>query len=453
MEEIITTITELLAAKKIAELRSFFAETEPADIAAALKEFDDEKLPVLYRILPKDVAADVFVEMDGDEQEYLIKSFSDRELREVVNELYLDDAVDIIEEMPATVVKRILANTNADNRKIINELLNYPKDSAGSIMTTEYVDLKSDMTVGQAFARIRRTGVDKETVYTCYVTDYKRKLLGIATVKEMILSGEDAKIEDIMDTNIIFCTTTEDKEDVAEKIKKYDFLALPVVDKEDRLVGIVTVDDAIDVMVDEATEDIEKMAAVLPTEKAYLKTSVFSIWKARAPWQLLLMISATFTGMILNNFEDKMTAFPALIAFIPMLMDTGGNTGSQAAVTVIRALSLGELQFRDLVKVIWKEIRVAVLCGAMLALACFIKIQLIDVLIMGSSISLLSSAVVCITMLVTVFCAKLVGCTLPILSDRIGLDPAVMSSPFITTIVDAISLLIYFNIASLLLKL
>ena len=421
-------ITELLEAKKIAELRALFAEMEPADIAAALEEFDDEKLPVLYRILPKDVAADVFVEMDGEEQEYLIKSFNDRELREVVNELYLDDAVDIIEEMPATVVKRILANTNAQDRKIINELLNYPKDSAGSIMTTEYVDLKSGMTVGEALERIRKTGVDKETVYTCYVTDNKRKLKGIATVKEMILSGNDAKIEDIMDTNVIFCTTTEDKEEVADKIKKYDFLALPVVDKENRLVGIVTVDDAIDVMVEEATEDIEKMAAVLPTDKSYLKTSVFSLWKARAPWQLLLMISATFTGMVLNTFEDRLTAFPVLISFIPMLMDTGGNTGSQAAVTIIRSLS--------------------VLCGAMLAVACFIKIQVVDVLIMGANVNLISCAVVCVTLFVTVFCAKLVGCTLPILSDKIGLDPAVMSSPFITTIVDAISLLIYFNVAS-----
>ncbi len=444
-------ITELLEAKKIAELRALFAEMKPADIAASLKEFDDEKLPVLYRILPKDVAADVFVEMDGDEQEYLIKSFNDRELREVVNELYLDDAVDIIEEMPATVVKRILANTNAQDRKTINELLNYPKDSAGSIMTTEYVDLKSGMTVGEAFERIRKTGVDKETVYTCYVTDNKRKLQGIATVKEMILSGDDARIEDIMDKSVIFCTTTEDKEDVADKIKKYDFLALPVVDMENRLVGIVTVDDAIDVMVEEATEDIERMAAVLPTEKSYLKTSIFSIWKARAPWQLLLMISATFTGMILNNFEDRMTAFPALIAFIPMLMDTGGNTGSQAAVTVIRSLSLGELGFSDIFRVIWKEIRVSVLCGAMLALACFIKIQVVDILIMGADISLASCAVVCVTLFITVVCAKLVGCTLPILSDKIGLDPAVMSSPFITTIVDAISLLIYFNVASTLL--
>ena len=441
-------ITELLEAKKIAELRALFAEMEPADIAAALEEFDDEKLPVLYRILPKDVAADVFVEMDGEEQEYLIKSFNDRELREVVNELYLDDAVDIIEEMPATVVKRILANTNAQDRKIINELLNYPKDSAGSIMTTEYVDLKSGMTVGEALERIRKTGVDKETVYTCYVTDNKRKLKGIATVKEMILSGNDAKIEDIMDTNVIFCTTTEDKEEVADKIKKYDFLALPVVDKENRLVGIVTVDDAIDVMVEEATEDIEKMAAVLPTDKSYLKTSVFSLWKARAPWQLLLMISATFTGMVLNTFEDRLTAFPVLISFIPMLMDTGGNTGSQAAVTIIRSLSLGEIEFSDILKVIWKEIRVSVLCGAMLAVACFIKIQVVDVLIMGANVNLISCAVVCVTLLVTVFCAKLVGCTLPILSDKIGLDPAVMSSPFITTIVDAISLLIYFNVAS-----
>lgn len=448
------TITELLKEKRIPELYHLFEEMAPADIAEQLKRFEDEKLPVLYRLLPKDIAAEVFVEMEADEQEFLIQSFTDKELREVINELYLDDAVDIIEEMPASVVSRILRNTRPADRKVINELLNYPKDSAGSIMTTEYIDLKSYMTVKDAFNKIKQVGLDKETVYTCYVIDQFRKLVGIVTVREMLFADDHIKIESIMDTNIIYAGTADDKEDVVSMMQKYDFLALPIVDAEKRLVGIVTIDDAIDVLEEEATEDIEKMAAITPTKEdvPYLKTSVLSLYKARIPWQLLLMISATFTGIIITSFEKKLAAVTVLTAFIPMLMDTGGNTGSQSSVTIIRAISLKEIEFKDIFKIIWKEIRVAVLCGFTLAIVNFLKILLFDGFIMGNEdITVAITAVICITLVLTVFCAKFVGCILPLVSYRLGFDPAVMSSPFITTIVDAISLLIYFQMASMLL--
>ncbi len=445
------TVIALLEEKKFSELYRLFEQSEPADIAACLQSIENEKLPVLFRVLPKDIAAEVFVEMDSDEQEMLIRSFSDKELREVMNDLYLDDAVDIIEEMPATVVSRILANTSPADRKTINQLLHYPKDSAGSIMTTEYVDLKADFTVGQAFARIRAVGPDKETVYTCYVTDQTRHLSGIVTVRDMLFAGNDAIIGDIMDKSVIFSHTADDKEEVADKMRKYDFLALPIVDAEQRLVGIVTIDDAIDVMEAEATEDIEKMAAITPTgDTSYLKASVFALYRSRIPWLLLLMISATFTGMIISGFEAKLSVFTVLTAFIPMLMDTGGNTGSQASVTVIRAISLKEIEFRDILKVIWKEMRVALLCGVTLAAVNFIKILLIDGLLLGNAaVTVTVALAVCVTLVLTVFCAKLVGCVLPLLSYRLGFDPAVMSSPFITTIVDAISLLIYFRAASI----
>lgn len=448
------TITELLKEKRIPELYHLFEEMAPADIAEQLKRFEDEKLPVLYRLLPKDIAAEVFVEMEADEQEFLIQSFTDKELREVINELYLDDAVDIIEEMPASVVSRILRNTRPADRKVINELLNYPKDSAGSIMTTEYIDLKSYMTVKDAFNKIKQVGLDKETVYTCYVIDQFRKLVGIVTVREMLFADDHIKIESIMDTNIIYAGTADDKEDVVSMMQKYDFLALPIVDAEKRLVGIVTIDDAIDVLEEEATEDIEKMAAITPTKEdvPYLKTSVLSLYKARIPWQLLLMISATFTGIIITSFEKKLAAVTVLTAFIPMLMDTGGNTGSQSSVTIIRAISLKEIEFKDIFKIIWKEIRVAVLCGFTLAIVNFLKILLFDGFLMGNEdITVAITAVICITLVLTVFCAKFVGCILPLVSYRLGFDPAVMSSPFITTIVDAISLLIYFQMASMLL--
>ncbi len=438
-------ILALLDEKKYSELKNLLSEMNEADIAAVLKELPQEKLPLLYRILPKELAAEVFVNMDSDAQEFLIRAFSDNELREVLDELYVDDAVDIIEEMPATVVKRILMHTDPEVRKSINEILQYPEDSAGSIMTIEYVDLKKYMTVEDAFTRIRRTGVDKETIYICYVTDENRKLLGIVTVKDLLLSEKNAKIFEIMDTNIISANTLEDKEIVAEKFRKYDLLALPVVDQENRLVGIVTIDDAMDVLQDENTEDIEKMAAITPTDKPYLKMSVFETWKKRFPWLLLLMVSATFTGKIITHFEDALQSYVVLTAFIPMLMDTGGNCGGQSSVTVIRGLSLGDITFRDTFRVIWKEFRVAFLCGVSLALVNFGKMLLID------RVSVMVAAVVCVTMVLTIILAKFIGCTLPILAKRLHFDPAVMASPFITTIVDALSLLIYFRVASMIL--
>ena len=438
-------ILALLAEKKYSELKNLLSEMNEADIAAVLKELPQEKLPLLYRILPKELAAEVFVNMDSDAQEFLIRAFSDNELREVLDELYVDDAVDIIEEMPATVVKRILMHTDPEVRKSINEILQYPEDSAGSIMTIEYVDLKKYMTVEDAFTRIRRTGVDKETIYICYVTDENRKLLGIVTVKDLLLSEKNAKIFEIMDTNIISANTLEDKEIVAEKFRKYDLLALPVVDQENRLVGIVTIDDAMDVLQDENTEDIEKMAAITPTDKPYLKMSVFETWKKRFPWLLLLMVSATFTGKIITHFEDALQSYVVLTAFIPMLMDTGGNCGGQSSVTIIRGLSLGDITFRDTFRVIWKEFRVAFLCGVTLALVNFGKMLLID------RVGVMVAAVVCVTMVLTIILAKFIGCTLPILAKRLHFDPAVMASPFITTIVDALSLLIYFRVASMIL--
>ena len=438
-------ILALLDEKKYSELKNLLSEMNEADIAAVLKELPQEKLPLLYRILPKELAAEVFVNMDSDAQEFLIRAFSDNELREVLDELYVDDAVDIIEEMPATVVKRILMHTDPEVRKSINEILQYPEDSAGSIMTIEYVDLKKYMTVEDAFTRIRRTGVDKETIYICYVTDENRKLLGIVTVKDLLLSEKNAKIFEIMDTNIISANTLEDKEIVAEKFRKYDLLALPVVDQENRLVGIVTIDDAMDVLQDENTEDIEKMAAITPTDKPYLKMSVFETWKKRFPWLLLLMVSATFTGKIITHFEDALQSYVVLTAFIPMLMDTGGNCGGQSSVTIIRGLSLGDITFRDTFRVIWKEFRVSFLCGVTLALVNFGKMLLID------RVGVMVAAVVCVTMVLTIILAKFIGCTLPILAKRLRFDPAVMASPFITTIVDALSLLIYFRVASMIL--
>ncbi len=446
------TLEALVKGKKYATLRDIFVTMQPADIAAVLEESEDEKLPLLFRLLPKELAAETFVEMESEEQELLIRGFSDAELKEVVDELYVDDAVDIVEEMPANVVKRILKQADPDKRKMINEILNYPEDSAGSIMTTEYVSLRPDMSAEDAIKRIRRTGVEKETIYTCYITDNNRKLLGYLTLKTLLLADDETLVSDMMGTDIISVTTTDDQEEVAGVFGKYDLAALPVVDKENRLVGIVTVDDAIDVMEEEATEDIEKMAAITPTDKPYLRMSPFEIWKSRIPWLLLLMISATFTGMIISSFEAALSRWVALTAFIPMLMDTGGNSGSQASVTVIRALSIGDLEFRDLPKVLWKELRVAVLCSVALAAANFVKIELVDVLLLGNSgITPTVALTVCLTLAFTVLCAKLVGCTLPMLAKKIGFDPAVMASPFITTIVDALSLLIYFRIADMLL--
>lgn len=438
----------LLEQRQFAHLRDMLVELTPQDIAILLEEMPESSLLLLYRLLPKELAAEVFVEMDGDSQELLIKAFSDRELKEVVDELYLDDTVDIIEEMPANVVRRILRQTDADTRNWINKILQYPKDSVGSIMTIEYVDLKGHLTVADAFARIRRIGVDKETIYTCYVTDQNRKLLGYVTAKALMLAEQTSLIEDIMEENVLFISTVDDKEDAMKMINRYDLLALPVVDGERRLVGIVTVDDAMDVMEEEATEDIEKMAALTPSERPYLKASVWSIWVQRIPWLLLLMVSATFTGTIIGAFEESLSVLPVLTMFIPMLMDTGGNAGSQASVTIIRGMAVGEIEMRDILRIMWKELRVSLLCGAVLAVAGLLKIMLIDNLLLHSDVSLAAAFVVCITLFGTVIAAKLVGSSLPVLARRLGFDPAVMASPFITTVVDAISLIIYFNVAT-----
>ena len=426
---------------------------EAADIASLCEDLD-ERVPLMFRLLPKELAAEVFVELDSDEQELLIHSFSNTELREVLDELYLDDTVDIVEEMPANVVKRILRHSDPEIRKSINEILKYPEDSAGSIMTTEFVDLKEVMTVEDALKRIRRTGPDKETINICYVIDEGRRLIGLLSIRTLLLAEEDDIIGDIMERNIIAVQTLDDQETTARALSKYDFLALPVVDKENRLVGIVTVDDAMDVLQEEVTEDIEKMAAILPSDKPYLKTGVFETWKARTPWLMLLMLSATFTGIILTYFEKSLMACAILTSFIPMLSGTGGNSGTQASTAVIRALSLGEVRFSDMVQVLWKEFRVSVCCGLCLAIANFVKMMLVDRwLLQNPTVTPQVAMVVCATLIGTVLCAKLVGCALPLLAKRIGFDPAVMASPFITTIVDAVSLITYFQIATVLLGL
>lgn len=446
-ETVVESIKTLLRDKNWAKLKIILEDMNEQDIAELFMELEERELTLIYRLLPKELAAEVFVNMEPEYQEALIRAFSDSELREVLDELYVDDAVDMIEEMPATLVKRILKHTDPEMRKSINEILRYPEDSAGSIMTIEYVDLKRNMTVFDAFTRIRRTGVDKETIYTCYVTDSKRKLKGVVTAKDLLLADESDLIRDIMETNVISVSTVEDKEVVADIFQKYDLLALPVVDGEERLVGIVTVDDAIDVLQEEATEDIEKMAAITPTDKPYLKMGAIETWKKRVPWLLLLMVSATFTGKIIQHFESALQAYVILTSFIPMLMDTGGNCGGQASVTIIRGLSLGDIEFKDIFKVVWKEFRVALLCGVTLAVANFVKMLVID------RVSIVVSAVVCLTLVCTIIVAKIIGCTLPILAKAVKLDPAVMASPFITTIVDALSLLVYFTFASHILQL
>lgn len=438
-------ILELLENRKYSEVAALIKDMIPADAAALLEEMPEAKMPLLFRLLPKELAADAFAYMEGETQEILIRGFSDKELDEVMEQLFLDDTVDMIEEMPANVVKKILRHVDSDTRKMINQVLNYPKDSAGSIMTMEYVDLKRSMTVEQAFERIRATGVEKETIYTCYVTDSRRKLEGIVTVKDLLLSPKTETIRNIMETNIKFVTTHTDQEEVARELSKYDFLAIPVVDNEERLVGIVTVDDAIDVIQEEATEDIEKMAAITPSEKPYIKTGVFATWKQRVPWLLILTISATFTSAIIASYESALAATVILTNFIPMLMDTGGNSGSQSSITIIRGLSLGEIGYSDVPRIILKEASVALLCGATLAAVNFVKLLVFD------RVTLLVAAVVCLTLLAVMLVANLVGSTLPILAKRLGFDPAVMASPFITTIVDAVALVIYFNIAKLLL--
>ena len=443
LDEMRNNVNELLDSREFGRIRVLFTAMEPADIAELLGEIDEQRLPILFRILPKELAAETFVEMDSDEQELLINAFSERELHDVVEELFVDDAVDIIEEMPANVVKRILRHTDSEMRNSINEILRYPKDSAGSIMTTEYVSLKKDMTVSEAFDRIRRTGVDKETIYTCYVTDTDRKLIGLVTVKELLLSPYNTVINTIMEKNIISVETLDDKEEVANMFDKYDFMSLPVVDKENRLVGIVTFDDAIDVIQEENTEDIQKMGALQPIEETYLKTPVWRHAKNRIVWLLLLMLSATITGSIIENYEAAFTALPILVAFIPMLMDTGGNCGAQSSAMIIRGLALDEITPKDIMKIMFKEIRIAVVVGLILAAVNTLRIYIMY----SGQDPLFLSAVTGLSLIATVVIAKMLGGVLPILAKLCKLDPALMASPLITTIVDTCSVIIFFNIA------
>ena len=442
-----TEIKELLDTKQYTKLRQYLAELNDADIAVLMEELDEGELLKVFRILPKDLAADVFSYLDLDNQHMIITSLSDKEAGNIINNLMADDAVDMLEEMPANVVKKLLAYASPDVRRDINQLLRYPEDSAGSIMTVEYVDLKESLTVNEAIERVRKVGVDSETIDVCYVLDSQRKLLGTVALRYLLLSQGDELIGDIMHENVISINTHMDQEEVAGQFKKYDFNTMPVVDNEERLVGIITVDDIVDIMVEETTEDMEKMAAIVPSDKPYMKTSVWETFKKRIPWLLLLMVSATFTGHIITAFEEALSVYVALTAFIPMLMDTGGNAGGQASVTVIRGLSLGEIEYRDVPKVVWKEIRVAILCGTVLAGANFLKLLLLDKV--GVAVAL----VVCITLLAAVLMAMLVGCILPVVAKRLGFDPAVMSSPFITTIVDSLSLIVYFQVATMILGL
>ncbi len=450
MEQVNVTLTEtirvLLEEKKYNTLRDILITMKPFDIAAVFEELQDEKMPILFRILPKELAAETFVEMDDETQQFLIHGFSDSELKEVVDELFVDDAVDLIEEMPANVVKRILRQADKDMRKQINELLKYPEDSAGSIMTTEFIILRPEMTAEMAIKRIRRTGVDKETIYTCYVTNDYGKLIGITTVKDLLLSDDDDLVEEMMEENVISVNTLDDQEQVAQMFSNYNFLALPVVDNENRLVGIVTIDDAIDVIQEEATEDIEKMAAVLPSDKPYMKTSVWGIYKKRIPWLLVLMLSATFTSTIISSFEGALASVIILSSFIPMITGSGGNAGSQASVSVIRSLSLGEIEFKSMFKVLWKEFRVSILCGVTLAAANFLKLMMFD--LNGKDGAFWIALVVSLTLIGTIMMSKLVGSSLPLLASKIGFDPAVMANPLISTVCDSLSLLIYFAIAT-----
>ena len=435
-------LVELLDKKQYTKLRQHLSEINDADIAIMLERLPEESLLKVFRILPKDLAADVFSYLEVDNQQLIITTLSDREASNIIDNLMADDAVDLLEEMPANIVKKLLANASPDTRRDINHLLRYPEDSAGSIMTVEYVDLKENLTVDQAIERIRKVGVDSETINICYVLDAQRKLLGTVALRYLLLSDKDETIGDIMHENVIAIHTLMDQEEVAKQFKKYDFTAMPVVDNENRLVGIITVDDIVDIMEEEATEDMEKMAAIVPSDKPYMRTGVLETYKKRIPWLLLLMVSATFTGAIITSFEEALSVYASLIAFIPMLMDTGGNAGGQASVTIIRGLSLGELEYRNIPTIVWKEIRVALCCGVSLAAANFVKLMLFD------RVGVVVSLVVCLTLIVAVLMAMLVGCLLPIGAKRLGFDPAVMASPFITTIVDALSLIVYFRIAS-----
>ena len=438
-------ILELLESKQYTVLRQRLSEMNEADVAAILEELEEQEMLKIFRILPKDIAADVFSYMEVDSQQYIITSLSEQDAAGIIDNLMADDATDLLEEMPASIVKRLLAAASPETRRDINHLLRYPEDSAGSIMTVEFVDLKENLTVEQAIQRIRNVGVDSETINICYVLDSRRTLLGTVALRYLLLSQPDEIIGDIMHENVISLTTLMDQEEVVRQFKKYDFTSMPVVDNENRLVGIITVDDVVDIMEQEAQEDIELMAAIVPSDKPYMRMGVVEIWKTRIPWLLLLMISATFSGMIISSFEEALSVYVILTSFIPMLMGTGGNAGGQASTTIIRGLSLNEVEYEDIPKVMFKELSVAALCGITLAVVNFIKLMLFD------RVGLLVALVVSITLLVVVVIAKLVGCSLPILAKRIGFDPAVMASPFITTIVDVISLLVYFEIATALL--
>lgn len=438
-------IKKMISDKNFKSLKELLCNMNCVDIAEVFEDLDSEERIVAFRLLQKDTAADAFVEMSSDVQSDLIAKFSDKELKGVMDDMFIDDTVDLIEEMPASVVKRLLAQTDAQTRKYVNEILKYPQNSTGSIMTPEFVSLSQKLTVADAFDKIRVTAIDKETIYTCYITDETNHLIGVTTMKELLLARGDSSIDEIMHKNVIYAHTLDDREDTARKLSEYGFLSMPVVDDEKRLVGIVTIDDAIDVLQSENTEDISKIAATKPSDKPYLKTSVFTIFKNRLPWLLVLMVSATFTGLIINNYETRLNSISTvLMACVPMLMDTGGNAGSQSSVTIIRSLALAEVGTKDILKVLWKELRVSIMLGLCLAVACFAKLQLIDNLLFGyADYTLIRSAVVAMSMFITVVMAKLIGCTLPIIAKKIKLDPAVVASPFITTIVDALSLMVF----------
>ena len=446
-------LMQLLDERRMKELQLRLEDMNEFDVAEFLSEIGDNRMPMVFRLLSKQMAADVFANFDSPEQEQIINSITDSELSAIIEELYVDDAVDMMEELPANVVKRVMRTATPETRRLINQYLNYPENSAGSIMTAEFVDLKKYMNVRESIARIRRIGEDKETIYTCFVTSADRKLEGVLSVKDLLLSDDETVIEDIMDTNIVFCMTHDDQEEAAEKISDYDLMALPVVDREGPLVGIVTVDDVIDVMEAEATEDFEIMAAMTPSDKPYSRTSAWDMWKRRVPWLMFLMLSATFTSMIINSFEDALAVQAVLIGFIPMLMGTGGNSGAQASTAVIRSISLGDTEPEDVGRVIWKEFRVAILCGVTLAAVNFVKMLLVDrMLLNNDGVTLTVAAVVSLAIVFIVMFAKVVGSVLPIAAEKLGVDPAVMANPLISTITDAVSLLIYFEIAKLMIS-
>ena len=446
-------LMQLLDERRMKELQLRLEDMNEFDVAEFLSEIGDNRMPMVFRLLSKQMAADVFANFDSPEQEQIINSITDSELSAIIEELYVDDAVDMMEELPANVVKRVMRTATPETRRLINQYLNYPENSAGSIMTAEFVDLKKYMNVRESIARIRRIGEDKETIYTCFVTSADRKLEGVLSVKDLLLSDDETVIEAIMDTNIVFCMTHDDQEEAAEKISDYDLMALRVVDKEGRLVGIVTVDAVIDVMEAEATEDFELMAAMTPSDKPYSRTSAWDMWKRRVPWLMFLMLSATFTSMIINSFEDALAVQAVLIGFIPMLMGTGGNSGAQASTAVIRSISLGDTEPEDVGRVIWKEFRVAILCGVTLAAVNFAKMLLVDrILLNNDGVTLTVAAVVSLSIVLIVMFAKVVGSVLPIAAEKLGVDPAVMANPLISTITDAVSLLIYFEIAKLMIS-